>query len=132
MAGRLAVVEEADMLLPGNADQHMDIPLPSQVEQPWRRDVIGPHGIDAYLAHQREVLVDLLSARKGTAHRIWLKGAIRDATYEEFGCTRPQKFPTNLDTWMLHRGGFSRRLHIIGTHRSSSSSSDPLHRSKPI
>jgi hypothetical protein len=131
MAGCLAVVEEADMLLPGDADQHLDIPLQSQVEQPLRRNVVGPDRVNARLSHQCQVLIHLLSAGKGAAHRIRLKGTIRDATHEKFSCARPQKFSTDLDTCMFYRGGFPRRPHIIRTHRSYSSSSNSRHRSKP-
>ena len=53
IAGRLAVVEEADVLFPGDADQHVDIPLQREIKQTLWRYIVGPDGVDARLSHQR-------------------------------------------------------------------------------
>src|SRR4029453_11922805 len=73
VARRLAVVEEANMLLPGNADQQMKISQQSGVEQALRRHILSGDGVDARLSHQRQVLVDLLRAGKWATHGIRLK-----------------------------------------------------------
>src|SRR4029453_5567349 len=128
VARRLAVVEEANMLLPGNADQHLNIPLQCEIEQALWRHVVRADGVDARLSHQRQVLVDLRRAGERATHGIRVKGTIRETPQEKFSCTRPQKFPTDFDTRMFYCGGIPRRPYIIGTHRSSSSSTHPLHR----
>jgi hypothetical protein len=78
-----AVVEERDVLLPGEADHHPQPVRGRQVEEPPLGDGVEPHRVDAVLGHAREV------ARRGV--RV-VEVVMRTARAE-----RPVRHPAHLE-----------------------------------
>ena len=67
-ADAVGVVEERDVLLPGNPDHHVQVVLKGEVEEPARRHRAGPDGVQARGGHLLEVarhgpLVSVLATR---------------------------------------------------------------------
>src|SRR4051794_7717857 len=63
-----ALVEEGDVLLPREADEHRQPVRAGEVEQPARRHRVDAHRVDARRAHLREVAFD--HVRRGIARPV--------------------------------------------------------------
>ena len=59
-----ALVEERDVLLPGQPDEHIEAVLGRLVEKPQRRRRVRAEGVDAHRRHRREVPSNAFRARE--------------------------------------------------------------------
>ena len=88
-----AVVEEGDVLRPGEAD-HYAQPVPRGfVQQVESRRRVGADRVDAEIRHQAEVFGDAGARRKLITVGIGRKGAVGDAFDEEAVVAGAQELP---------------------------------------
>src|SRR5437660_982305 len=83
LAARLATIEEANVLGPGNVNQEVDPLLVSEAEQPFGRNVVGPHRIDARREHGGEVIRNPTGFRKGISSQLRRKRPVSDAAHTQ-------------------------------------------------
>ena len=79
-----AVVEEFDVLGPGDRNQHEQPGLGEQVHEPARRDVVNAQQVDAQFAHEREVRADLFRRADEIPGGIRVERPVGDALEKEF------------------------------------------------
>ncbi len=92
-----AVVEERDVLRPGQPDHHAQIVTRRLVEQIAARRRVQTDRIDAEARHQAEVFGDLGYRRELIAGGIGRERPVRDALDEEPRLAEAQKFPVCRD-----------------------------------
>ena len=79
----MPIVEERDVLRPGEACHHAQPVLAGQVEQIERRGRIGAHGVDPGARHEMEVAVDKATFGKVVAVSARRERTVRDAAHEK-------------------------------------------------
>ena len=77
--GTAPIVEEGDVLLPGQADQHLDAVTVRRIEEPPGRYRVGADRVDTILGHRFEVAGDGRHTAVLVARGIGPERAIRDA-----------------------------------------------------
>ena len=95
-------VQEAEMLVPGDVNQHLELVLAGQVEKPLGRDVINPDEVGPQLADLRKVARRLLRRGKRLARRIRRERTVRHALDVEFLFAEPEELAVHAYAW--HRG----------------------------
>src|SRR5690242_13551328 len=118
LALRLAAVEKADMLGPRHVDEHADIPLFSQLEQPRRRHVIDANGIDAQAPHLSKVAAHCFRGGKLMPMFIRCERTVCHPLHPETisAATKPQPIDNNtlvFGRWFTAR----RRVCAVASHR---------------
>src|ERR1700731_1981045 len=110
-------VEKRDMLRPGQPDQHLEAGLLGGIEQPDRRHGEYPNGIDAGIAHQREIALDNLHFRELSAMAAGAEGTVRHALDEMLDIASKKELAADPDLAQPYRGSVGesgigrRRLH---------------------
>ena len=95
VGGAPAVVEEGDVLLPGQAGHHPETVVQRGIEQPrWRRRV-RPHRVDALRGHGGEVGIDLRAGAEPLALAVGAKGAVGDASHPQPLVADGEKLPVD-------------------------------------
>ena len=91
VAGSAEIVEEGNVLLPGNPGHDAQARLGGQIEQPDGRSGVDADCVDAVLGHGAEIALDDLWRRELGAVLAALEGAIGDALDVQFLTSREQK-----------------------------------------
>ena len=93
----LSIVEERNVLRPGQTHHDAQSVASGYIEQvaPWRR--IHPHGVDAERGHQTEVFVDLHDRGKLITLGVWCEGPVGDALDEKAIGTETQELAVDFD-----------------------------------
>ena len=99
-ANRVAIVEERNVLLPRDSHRDPEAVIGGQIEEPARRDRVGPNDIHAVLDHHGEVLGR--DVRRAIAASIvaWAERPVRHALHEQLAITAIEELP-------LHHGAMS-------------------------
>src|SRR5438067_679165 len=93
------IIEKRHVLLPGQAHHHLEPILERDIEQPVRRDRVGPDRVYSVLRHLSEVIPDSLKWRIAGSICAYGEGSIGGpadvlllvpAIYELSVCPRPQ------------------------------------------
>ncbi len=87
------IVEEGDVLRPGEPDHHTQPVGRGFVEEPARRRCIGADCVDPEARHQAEVFGNLFGGRELMTIRVGREGPVRDAFDEESFVADAQEFP---------------------------------------
>ncbi len=102
-------VEETEMLVPGNVDEHLQLVLGGQVEKPLGGDVIDADEVRPEFADLGKVAGGLFRRGERLAGGIRREWAIRQALGVEFLFAEPEEFAIHAHTW--RRG--SRDCHAL-------------------
>src|SRR5690606_11553630 len=93
VVGPPAVLQEGDVLLPGQPGHDAQAAGGGQVEQPERGRGVSPHAVKAGFAHRREVLLDDLPRGELQPVLVRAKRAVGDALDVELTVTYEEKLP---------------------------------------
>ena len=92
-----AVVEEFDVLGPGDRNEHEQPGLGKQVHEPARRDVVDAQQVDAQFAHERQVGADGLRGADEIPGGVGVERAVGDALEEELVFAPEEKLRLDAD-----------------------------------
>ena len=109
LSPQLAVVEEGDVLRPGEPDHDAQAMPLGCVEQFTARRRVHPHGVDSQLRHETEVLLDLLERGELMTVGVGCEGAVGDPLDVEARVSRSQELAVD------RHGGIGRNLFTDGT-----------------
>ena len=98
IAGEPCRIEKRDVLLPGQPDQHAEIVHLCRVQQPFRRQRVGAHGVHTVGGHLGEVTRDQRRIVKFRAIRIGPERAVSDTAHIEFFGAGKQEFARRMRT----------------------------------
>jgi hypothetical protein len=90
------VVEEDEVLVPRDVDQHQQIVLRGEIEKPARRDVIDAEEIGAEFPDEREIGSGLFEGGEGLSIFSGSKRAIGDALEIKFLSAATKNFPSTV------------------------------------
>ena len=96
LAGR---VQETEMLVPGNVNEHLQLVLAGQVEKPLGRDVVNPDEVGPQFADLGKVPASLLRRGKRLAGRIRREGAVSHALGIEFLFAETKELAVHAYAW---------------------------------
>jgi hypothetical protein len=82
-AHQRAVVEERDVLLPGQPHQRAQGPVSGEVEHPPRGDGVGAHGVHTACSHGRKVSLHGIGRWKLVPLLVGPEGAVGNATQQQ-------------------------------------------------
>jgi hypothetical protein len=90
------VVEEGDMLLPRQADQHTQPVAIGNIEQPARRYGVGTEGIEAVGGHASQVPCDAVAVTELSACLIGSKRTVGHGAQVELRVAQEEKLAAHL------------------------------------
>jgi hypothetical protein len=86
-----AIVQEGDVLLPGEPDQHAQVVLGRGVEQPLGRHGVRAHGVDPARRHGGEVGAHHVGRREQAGVVAATEGAVGDAAQQQLLVPREEE-----------------------------------------
>src|SRR5438128_1373920 len=72
-------IRETEMFVPRDVDEHSQIMLGGQIQEPFRRNVIDPDEVGPQVANLSEVLRGLFGRGEWLARRVWSEGSVSHA-----------------------------------------------------